>query len=521
MDLIDYLAAHMNQGTPSWYSVVKSYSQFVNGKVSNVGAPSFIERWTFNPSTTTLDDGTLQTLIGPKIASRGLLNCTECIFAIIFNGNFQMAGWNGQGGYSPFCGYHTMYGYNDNRGVSYAANIAVIGDPYTTSPSPYWDCISYTYGATANNDPSGDSIATTYMHEIADVITDFDGNTWYSDNTGYEVSDQCNFNFGDSFDLTTANHNYQFGMKKFLVQTLFQPRIGCVREYKLPSSVNQITYKPVTSPTRSPSLPDDISFHEPGGVVVDSDQQTGVTLYNVYLGSIQDSTKQLTDYFGSHISTTAWYQTLTTYFDYLVPKGWVNFNTKFTMGKSTAIQPTGQALVLTEADIQNYLLPLYNSNTSTAFDVYAVMFRGDFNVSIEGKYWLQDWCSYHGSFLILPQNYVFKYFLVGDPSTAPGQSGQACAPVSGNGRVTANGDLGGDSIAVGYAQQLAQILTNSEHYTWYSDTDGKEVSSACLGMFGPGFNLAHNNSNIVVGNKMFLVQEIWQRGVGCTMQINK
>jgi hypothetical protein len=202
------------------------------------------------------------------------------------------------------------------------------------------------------------------------------------------------------------------------------------------------------------------------------------------------------------------------------PKGWVNFNTIFTLGKSTDIQPTGQALVLTETDIQNYLISLYNFNTSTEFDVYAVMFRRDSTVSIEGKYWLQDWCSYHGSFQILPQNIVFKYFLVGDSSTAPGNSGQVCAPISGNGRVTANGDLGGDSIAVGYAQQLAQTLTNSAHYTWYSDIDGAEVSSACLGMFGPGFDLTQNNSNILVGNKMFLVQEIWQRGVGCTMRIS-
>ena len=519
MDLIDYLAANLNQGTPSWYSVVKSYSQVVDGKVSNPGAPAFIERWTFNPSVTTVSDDFFQNLIGPRIASKGLLNCTQCIFAIIFNGGFQMPGWNGQSGYAPFCGYHLVYDY-DNQGVSYAANIAVVGDPTTTSPIPYLSCMSHTYGVTANKDPSGDSIATTYMHEIAEVITDFDGNTWYSDNTGYEIADECNFKFGDSFDYTTANYNYQFGMKKFLVQTLSQPRLGCVAEFKLHAGPNQYTFKPVTAPTRSPSLPNDVSFHEPGGVVVDPTQQSGVTLYNVYLGSIAVSTKQLTDYFGSHISTTTWYQTLTSYFDYLGPKGWVNFNTRFTMGKATAIQPTGQALQLTEPDIQNYLLPLYNSNTSTAFDVYAVMFRGDFNISIGGKYWLRDWCSYHGSFLILPQNYVFRYFLVGDPSTtAPGQSGQACAPISGTGRVTANGDLGGDSIAVGYAQQLAQTLTNSKHYTWYSDTDGAEVSSACLGLFGPGFNLAQNNSNIVVGNKKFLVQEIWQRGVGCTMHI--
>eukprot|EP01036_Dinobryon_divergens_P024051 gene24055-32465_t len=211
MNLIDYLAANVDQGTPSWYSVVKSYPQIVNHLVSYVGAPTFIERWTFLPSTTTLNDDFLQSLIGPKIASKGLLNCTDCIFAIIFRGEFKMDGWNDrQSGLDQFCGYHKTYGYTDKRGESYVANIAVIGDPMTTRPTPHLDCISYTYGATANNDPSADSIATTYMHEIAEVITDPDGNTWFNDITNYEIADPCIFNFGDSFNYETANYNYQF-----------------------------------------------------------------------------------------------------------------------------------------------------------------------------------------------------------------------------------------------------------------------------------------------------------------------
>eukprot|EP01035_Chromulina_nebulosa_P040090 gene40090-54197_t len=271
MDLIDYLASNLNRGTPSWYSVVRSYSQVINGRVSYVGTPSFVERWTFNPSITTVSDEFFKSLIGPKIASKGLLNCTDCIFAIMFNGGFQMPGWNGQAGYAPFCGYHLLFPY-DVDGVSYIAKIAVVGDPMTTKPTPYYSCISNTYGVTANNDPSGDSIATTYMHEIAEVITDFDGNTWYSDSTGYEIADLCNFHFGEGFDITTQNSNYQFGFKKFLVQTLFESRMGCVTEFKMHAGSNQNSYRPVVSPTKSPSLPEDLSFHEPGGVVVDPSQ---------------------------------------------------------------------------------------------------------------------------------------------------------------------------------------------------------------------------------------------------------
>jgi hypothetical protein len=184
-----------------------------------------------------------------------------------------MDGWNDrQSGLDQFCGYHKTYGYTDKRGVSYVANIAVIGDPMTTKPTPYLDCIPYTYGATANNDPSADSIATTYMHEIAEVITDPDGNTWFNDITSYEIADPCVFNFGDSFNYETANYNYQFGSKKYLVQTIFRSRLGCVSEYRLPSLAKE-----------SPIL----SSHKPDSMVVISILKVFVKFYNIYLESIQ------------------------------------------------------------------------------------------------------------------------------------------------------------------------------------------------------------------------------------------
>ena len=80
------------------------------------------------------------------------------------------------------------------------------------------------------------------------------------------------------------------------------------------------------------------------------------------------------------------------------------------------------------------------------------------NFCIFWKFWLEDWCSYHGAFVASPSGLVVQYAVVGNPATAPGNSGQVCTPV-GSGRLTANGDLGADSMAVGYAQQLAQTIT--------------------------------------------------------------
>ena len=79
------------------------------------------------------------------------------------------------------------------------------------------------------------------------------------------------------------------------------------------------------------------------------------------------------------------------------------------------------------------------------------------------KVWLQDWCSYHGAFIPSPNpfNLVMKYMVIGDPATAPPGKGQVCTPVGG-GRRTANNDLGADSMAAGYAQQLAQTITGAD-----------------------------------------------------------
>ena len=108
---------------------------------------------------------------------------------------------------------------------------------------------------------------------------------------------------------------------------------------------------------------------------------------------------------------------------------------------------------------------------------------------------------------------------MGDPSTAPGTSGQVCEPVKG--RPTANGDLGADSIVVGYAQQLANSITDYEG-AWYSNYNGLEVSSSCNGNFGEGVVVTGQsgvNSNVVLGGKPFLLQSLWQPGVGCRMSL--
>ena len=63
------------------------------------------------------------------------------------------------------------------------------------------------------------------------------------------------------------------------------------------------------------------------------------------------------------------------------------------------------------------------------------------------------------------------------------------------------------------------IVLDYGGFGWFSDENGLEVGSACEGNFGPRFDLGKNNSNIQVNGKKFLVQSLWKRGLGCTMQL--
>ena len=279
--------------------------------------------------------------------------------------------------------------------------------------------------------------------------------------------------------------------------------------------------RPVAQPTISPAISYDLTYHSEGQILTNGNGGP-VYLYNIYLGEMSPTTSHLMDYFAGHVGNTAWYKVLTSYYHYAGSFG-QQFVSNFTeFAGNYSIYPAQRSMVLNETDIETLLVQAISSGnlTSDPMGVYTVMFRGDFTVSFRGRLWLRDWCSFHGAFLAEPLGLEVRYAVIGDPSTvAADQRGLAagCQPVSG-GRPTANGDLGADSMVTGYAQQLAQSITDSQSDAWFSESDGKEVGSACAGDFGPGFSLSEHNSNVQFGDRRFLVQSLWQRGLGCTMR---
>lgn len=109
---------------------------------------------------------------------------------------------------------------------------------------------------------------------------------------------------------------------------------------------------------------------------------------------------------------------------------------------------------------------------------------------------------------------VLKYAVVGDPTTA---AGHLCKPSV----LTAVGRTSpADFLILQFAKQVAQSITNYNFAAWFSDSNGHlEVASACDNNFGDHFNVIKNTSNIIVGNRTFLIQSLWERGAGCTMEL--
>lgn len=224
MDLIDYFAA--NIANTSWFDILRSYSQVVNGTRVPVGDAVFKERWTFlsHTNAAALSREYLKDLILQQVLSKGLQSCRNCIYNIMFFGNFTVHGWN-QPHYP--CAYHTAYTYDS---PAFQAYVTVIGDPTTSSPINR-ACIVNSNVPTVNGDFAADNMVSTYAHELAEIITNPDGNSWYRDSDGWEISDPCNFAFGTKDN----NFNIVVAGKKFLLQMLWQLQVGCRMSLQSPS----------------------------------------------------------------------------------------------------------------------------------------------------------------------------------------------------------------------------------------------------------------------------------------------
>ena len=255
-------------------------------------------------------------------------------------------------------------------------------------------------------------------------------------------------------------------------------------------------------PTIVPSPSQNMKYHHNGSVMLGN-----ISLYNIYLGNFSANTRSLVDYFASNIGNSQWYKTLTSYYQFSSNKqSFITQSVKFQRSLSISFPGMSLTTSLIGLLVNNALIA--NGIAVCDHCIFITMFDGSF--TFPG--WGSDWCGYHSLFAIAfgsTKSSVLKLGVLGDPTSAkPPVS--TCIPFK-SGR-TSNADFAGDSMVTTYAQQLADIVTNYDGRTWYRDSDGIEVGSAC------SFNFqTAANSNIEVGTKKFLVQSVWQNGVGCTL----
>jgi len=266
--------------------------------------------------------------------------------------------------------------------------------------------------------------------------------------------------------------------------------------------------KPTAKPTQSPL--DDISYH--GGAIM-----TGtVNAYNIYYGDISSSTKDLVNYFAANLGNSSWYSTVTPY--YQIVNGVKTFLSKsLVLKKSVDVAAT--KTVLSGTDVINIILNLFNTEKVPVDSngVYSLFFRGDitafFEFTTPSQYWLVDFCGYHGAFY-LGDGRIIKFMVMGDPSYA-GIAGEVCEEIRATDPGgTANNNVGADSMVSVYAHEVVEAITDYNGQ-WYFESNHLENADACFWKFG----VYAGNSNMVVGNKRFLVQQMWVPTIGCVMSI--
>lgn len=134
-----------------------------------------------------------------------------------------------------FCAYHSST-TNDQIGLLYVAMPYSVWDSATGL-----DCNATDTFPQAN--PPVDVIASTYVHEIAEAITDPGGNGWL-DRRGNEIGDLCAYIYGPNRSTTTgARYNQVLNGQDYEIQQLFSNASyarnhasGCQSSWSVPTA---------------------------------------------------------------------------------------------------------------------------------------------------------------------------------------------------------------------------------------------------------------------------------------------
>ena len=237
-------------GGSSYYSINAGYydgsNRFISNSVTFGGA--VFDSYSLG---TSLDDASIYTIVSTAIGNGSLpLDAHGVYFVLTSIDVAETSGFC-----TSYCGWHTSAAFN-----TVSTQYAFVGNTLA--------CPNACEGL-PGNDPNGnegaDGMASIMTHELDESVTDPNADAWFDD-SGNEVGDKCNFNFGSNSQIYgTANGsiaNVQLGSRNFLLQEDWVNASGGFCSTGLPLNTNFYTVPPCrlvdtrlpTGPTGGPAL---------------------------------------------------------------------------------------------------------------------------------------------------------------------------------------------------------------------------------------------------------------------------
>ena len=132
-------------------------------------------RFLYQPNKTSgnFTDGDIQKLVTSFIDQKKILSDSNAIYNVMFHGNLSACWWNcnpcpADCNVQPASAFHYFFDLN-NKALKYT----VVGDPTTSTPVNQGACaFPINTGPFLNNDPASTCMATAYIHELIETVTD-------------------------------------------------------------------------------------------------------------------------------------------------------------------------------------------------------------------------------------------------------------------------------------------------------------------------------------------------------------
>jgi hypothetical protein len=270
------------------------------------------------------------------------------------------------------------------------------------------------------------------------------------------------------------------------------PSLGSTRPPRAVSPSAAIT------PAATPVSGNGIDYH--GGPIIPGT----VNLYYIWYGNWSGkSAPAILNDWGNNLSNSPIYRINTTYAD---NAGDSVSGTTHLAGSTSVGYSHGTALA--DADVWSIVNDALNAGSlpSDANGVYFVLTSADVN---ETGGFCTSYCGWHTAHS--RNGADIKYAFIGDAARCNGSCGSGPSP---------NNDVSGDSMASIMFHELSESVSDPLLNAWYSASGG-ENGDLCAWKFGTTYKAANGaNANVHLGNRDYLLQEMWLNANGGSCQLS-